>query len=118
MPTGSGYYSVRDYQDILRHANKLHIQVIPEFDMPGHARAAIKSMEYRYNNLKEKNITAAAQFLLSELGDQSLYKSIQVINTILVSILQHLAVFLESNSSSIVRASTKIVIVEIQNMFT
>ncbi|KAJ8306902.1 hypothetical protein KUTeg_014986 [Tegillarca granosa] len=75
--SGSGYYSVRDYQDILKHANKLHIQVIPEFDMPGHARAAIKSMEYRYKKLKEDNVTAAGEFLLTELGDQSVYKTIQ-----------------------------------------
>ncbi|KAL3841598.1 hypothetical protein ACJMK2_019715 [Sinanodonta woodiana] len=45
--SGTGFYSVEDYKDILRFANKLHIEVIPEFDMPGHSRAAIVSMNVR-----------------------------------------------------------------------
>ncbi len=32
---GSGYISVSQYRQILEHAKMLHIQVIPEFDMPG-----------------------------------------------------------------------------------
>ncbi|KAK3755736.1 hypothetical protein QZH41_007466 [Actinostola sp. cb2023] len=45
--TGSGFYTTRDYQDILRYANDRHVQVIPEFDMPGHAHAAIMAMDAR-----------------------------------------------------------------------
>ena len=43
--SGSGFYTTEDYKDILRRAASRHIVVIPEIDMPGHARAAIKSME-------------------------------------------------------------------------
>jgi len=44
---GSGYYSRADYIEILRYAAARHIEVIPEIEMPGHARAAIKAMDYR-----------------------------------------------------------------------
>lgn len=88
---GSGFYSVADYKDILRHASSLHIQVIPEIDMPGHAYAAIKSMELRYikqgigkrikddsdQNDNDAPSKSPTEFLLSEIGDNSSYMSIQ-----------------------------------------
>lgn len=46
--SGSGYLSRQQYQRLLATANRLHIEVIPEIEMPGHARAAIKAMEARY----------------------------------------------------------------------
>ena len=45
--TANGYYSHADFVEILRYAAERHIKVIPEFDTPGHSRAAIKSMEKR-----------------------------------------------------------------------
>src|SRR5690606_17592867 len=45
---GSGYYTRDEFIDILRYAKARHIKVIPELNFPGHARAAIKSMEARY----------------------------------------------------------------------
>ena len=35
---GSGFYTKDDYREILMYANNRHVQVIPEIDMPGHAR--------------------------------------------------------------------------------
>ncbi|ESO95988.1 hypothetical protein LOTGIDRAFT_174972 [Lottia gigantea] len=76
--SGSGYYSVADYQEILRYASTRHIQVIPEFDMPGHARAAIKAMEKRYNNLVKSDRNAdAEEYLLHDPTDKSKYWSVQ-----------------------------------------
>jgi len=49
--SGSGYYTVYDYQRILRRAVERHVEIIPEFDMPSHSHAAIKSMERRYQRL-------------------------------------------------------------------
>jgi len=49
--SGCGYYTVEDYQRILRRAAARHVEVIPEFDMPSHSHAAIKSMERRYHRL-------------------------------------------------------------------
>jgi len=52
------YYSAADYGDILRRATELHIQVIPEIDMPGHMRAAIQSMRVRTAKLKNQGLNA------------------------------------------------------------
>jgi hexosaminidase len=49
---GSGYFSRADYIEILRYAQARHIEVIPEFEMPGHARAAVQAMQARYQRLK------------------------------------------------------------------
>src|SRR6266545_5341443 len=43
-PWGSGFFSHADYVEIVRYAAARHIEVIPEIEMPGHARAAIKAM--------------------------------------------------------------------------
>ena len=69
-PWGSGFFSRADYQEILRYAAARHIEVIPEIEMPGHARAAIKAMDAR----------AAAgdkQYLLRDPNDTSLSSSAQ-----------------------------------------
>ena len=42
---GSGYFSRADFVEILQYANARHIEVIPEIDMPAHARTAVVSME-------------------------------------------------------------------------
>lgn len=77
--TGSGFYTTEDYRDILRHAKGLHIEVIPEIDMPGHGHAVIKAMESRYRNkVRAGNLTAAEQYVLIDHNDTSNYKSIQM----------------------------------------
>ena len=76
-PYGSGFYSRADYADILRYAAARHIEVIPEIEMPGHARAAIKAMEARERALGEKGDPKAGQYLLSDPEDKSVYTSAQ-----------------------------------------
>ncbi|MDP4527526.1 family 20 glycosylhydrolase [Alkalimonas delamerensis] len=79
--TGNGYYSREDFIQILRHAKKHHIEVIPEIDMPGHARAAIKAMEARYQRLQATGQPEEARrFLLSEADDRSEYLTVQNYN--------------------------------------
>jgi hexosaminidase len=53
---GSGYYTREDFIEILKYAKERHIKVIPELNFPGHARAAIKPMEARYERKKLMNI--------------------------------------------------------------
>ncbi|MEE9371542.1 MAG: family 20 glycosylhydrolase [Saprospiraceae bacterium] len=75
---GSGWYSREEYIDILRYAAARHIEVIPEFDMPGHARAAITAMKVRYKKyMKEGNKEEAERYLLSDPADISVYNSAQ-----------------------------------------
>ncbi len=75
---GSGHYTRQDYIEILRYARDRHIEVIPEFDFPGHARAAIKAMAARYARFTEAgDAEAAAEYLLTDPGDESQYRSVQ-----------------------------------------
>ena len=70
-PFGSGFFSHADYVDIVRYAAARHIQVIPEIEMPGHARAAIKAMEARFR------ATGDQQYRLTDPADTSRYTSVQ-----------------------------------------
>lgn len=75
---GSGWYTQREYVDILRHARDHHIEVVPEIDMPGHARAAIQGMKARTRRLMEAgDTTAARQYRLHDPKDESEYESVQ-----------------------------------------
>ncbi|MCJ8319917.1 MAG: family 20 glycosylhydrolase, partial [Colwellia sp.] len=74
----NGYYSVSDYQEILKAATARHIQVIPSLDMPGHSRSSIKAMTVRYNKYKAlENDKKANEFLLHDLEDTTQYSSVQ-----------------------------------------
>ncbi|MEM9836582.1 MAG: family 20 glycosylhydrolase [Bacteroidota bacterium] len=68
---GSGFYTVAAFIEILEYAKERSIEVIPEFDFPGHARAAIKAMEAYARR------TGDTSYLLSEASDTSRYTSIQ-----------------------------------------
>jgi len=74
----NGYYSKSDYIEILKYASARQIQVIPSMDMPGHSRAAIKSMEARYNKyMAQGKEQAAKEYLLVDFDDKTVYSSIQ-----------------------------------------
>jgi hexosaminidase len=77
--SGSGHFSRQQYIDIVKYADARGIQVIPEIDMPAHARAAVISMEARYDRLfnagKEKE---ANEFRLLDPSDNSNTTSVQL----------------------------------------
>lgn len=68
---GSGWYSREEYIDLLKFAAERHIEVIPEIDLPGHARAAIVAMKARYSKSGDE------RFRLDDPEDESDYRSIQ-----------------------------------------
>ncbi|MCZ6521195.1 MAG: family 20 glycosylhydrolase, partial [Bacteroidetes bacterium] len=75
---GSGFFSREDFKEIIRYAYDRHIEVIPEYNMPGHSRAAIKSMEYRYRKyMAEGNEDKALEYRLLDPDDKSVYSSAQ-----------------------------------------
>ena len=75
---GSGYYTKADFIEILKYARERHIKVIPEVNLPGHARAAIKAMESRYQRLmKEGKEAEANEYRLIDPDDKSEYLSAQ-----------------------------------------
>jgi hexosaminidase len=79
-PHGSGYYSRADYIEIVRYAAARHIDVIPEIEMPGHARAAVRAMEARYRRMKAAGLPGADRYLLNDFDDRSVYRSPQDYN--------------------------------------
>ena len=84
---GSGYYTKADFIEILKYAKERHIKVIPELNFPGHARAAIKAMEARYNRLmKAGKEREANEYRLIDPDDKSVYLSAQGYTDNIVSV--------------------------------
>jgi hexosaminidase len=76
---GTGHYSEQDFIAILRYAAARHIEVVPEFNMPGHARAAVVAMRARHDRLRALgDIEGAERYLLSDPDDTSVYESVQL----------------------------------------
>jgi hexosaminidase len=75
---GSGYLSKSDFIEILQYAHTRHVQVIPEIVAPAHMKAAIISMNKRYENYKAKgDLAKAEEYLLVHPDDTSTYTSVQ-----------------------------------------
>ncbi|MDK9739208.1 carbohydate-binding domain-containing protein [Vibrio sp. D404a] len=75
---GSGHFSKADYVEILKYATARSIEVIPEIDMPAHARAAVVSMEARYERLMEEGKEAEAnEYRLMDPQDTSNVTTVQ-----------------------------------------
>lgn len=77
--SGTGHLSAEDYVALLRYAAERQVSIIPSLDMPGHARAAVRSMDARHRKLLAagRSREEAEQFLLSDPGDTTEYRSIQ-----------------------------------------
>ncbi|MBK7214855.1 MAG: carbohydate-binding domain-containing protein [Bacteroidales bacterium] len=76
--SGSGFYNRSSFIEILRYAAERHIEIIPEIDLPGHARAAVKAMDYRYRKYMALGKPAEAmEYLLRDTLDKSIYSSAQ-----------------------------------------
>ena len=90
--TGSGYYTREDFIEILQYAKKHHITVIPEINMPGHSRAAIKAMEARYNYYMERGDEEAAdEYRLIDPQETSKYLSAQLFTDNVVNVARESA---------------------------
>ncbi|WP_229412479.1 family 20 glycosylhydrolase [Massilia sp. Root335] len=77
--SGTGCYGADDFIAILRYAHARHIEVIPEFNMPGHARAAVLAMRARHDRLRAQgDVEGAERYLLSDPYDASVYESVQL----------------------------------------
>ena len=77
--SGSGYLTKEEYVRLVSYAAARHIEIIPAIDMPGHARAAVKAMEARYQRMRAEGASEelASQYLLSDPDDRTIYDSIQ-----------------------------------------
>lgn len=68
--SANGHFTRQDFIDLIKEANVLGIEVIPEIETPGHARAAIRAMEARHRRGDDT-------YRLIEDGDTSRYTSAQ-----------------------------------------
>lgn len=95
---GNGFYSRQDYIEILNHAAQRHIKVIPEINMPGHSRAAIKAMEARFEKfMAAGNEEAAHEFRLIDPEETSEYYTAQSFRDNVVNVARESAYhFLET----------------------
>ena len=86
---GTGHYSKTDFIEILKYAKERHIEVIPELDFPGHARAAIISMKARQKRLIDEGKQAEAnEYILHDPNDASRYRSIQLYDDNVICVCQ------------------------------
>ena len=69
--TANGYYTREEFIQFIRFCHELGVEVIPEIESPGHARAAVLAMESRYRK------TGDDTYRLREEGDTSRYTSAQ-----------------------------------------
>lgn len=95
--SGSGFYSRAQFVDVLRYASARHIEVIPEINMPGHARAAIKAMEHRYRRLMaEGRQDDAERYRLVDPADTSKYRSAQWYSDNVINVCRESALTFET----------------------
>ena len=74
---GTGFYSRAQFIDLLNYANARFIEVIPEFDMPAHARAAVVAMRARARNLGDAR---SIDIRIDDPDDTSRYLTVQNYN--------------------------------------
>ena len=72
--SNSGFFSRADFIELLEFADARFVSVIPEFDMPAHARAAVVSMRARAANLGDPDST---DIRIDDPADTSRYQTIQ-----------------------------------------
>ncbi len=70
----NGFLTQHDYIELLQYAAARNIEVIPSFDIPGHARAAVQAMEVRFQQSGDDT------FRLIDPNDSTQYSSIQYYN--------------------------------------
>jgi len=78
---GNGFLSSKEFIELLEFAAGHHITIVPEINFPGHARAAIYSMEARYERfMEEGRVEEALEYRLIDPDDSSVYNSAQNFN--------------------------------------
>ncbi len=75
--SANGHLTRTQFIDLLKYADTLGIEIIPEIESPGHARAAIVSMKARYNKYKNTDLMKAEEYKIWDPNDSSVYTSAQ-----------------------------------------
>lgn len=86
--TANGYYTRKQFIDMLKYAKQRGVEVIPEIESPGHGRAAIISMKNRYRKNIAKNPAEAIRYKLWDDADSSKYTSAQSFHDNIINVAQ------------------------------
>lgn len=74
-----GYYTQEQFKDIVKYAEQRYIEIIPEFDMPGHCNAALASYGFLNPDGKRKPLYTGTQVGFSSFmtHDERTYEFIE-----------------------------------------
>lgn len=117
--SGNGFYSREEFIELLQYAHERHIEVIPAIDFPGHARAAVRAMEVRFDHFKALgDYDKANEYLLTDWNDTSEYISEQmwkrnVVNIGLPSTYKFIEKIIDELLAMYVEAHVKLSIIHI-----
>lgn len=62
-----GYYTQEQFKDMVNYANERYVEIIPEFDMPGHINAALASLGFLNSDGKPKPLYTGIEVGFSSL---------------------------------------------------
>lgn len=73
-----GYYTQEEFKDIVKYAAERYVEIIPEFDMPGHINAALASYGFLNPDGKRKSLYTGTDVGFSSLmtRDEKTYEFI------------------------------------------
>lgn len=74
-----GYYTQEEFKDLVTYAAKQYVEIIPEFDMPGHSNAALASYGFLNEDGKKKPLYTGIDVGFSSFmtHDEKTYKFIE-----------------------------------------
>ncbi|MDR3597396.1 family 20 glycosylhydrolase [Clostridium sp.] len=73
-----GYYTQEEFRDLVKYAAERYVEIIPEFDMPGHSNAALASYGFLNKDGKKKPLYTGTKVGFSSFmtHDEKTYKFI------------------------------------------
>lgn len=73
-----GYYTQEEFKDLVKYAAQRYVEIIPEFDMPGHSNAALASYGFLNKDGKKKPLYTGIEVGFSSFmtNDENTYKFI------------------------------------------
>lgn len=81
-----GYYSQNEIRDVVQYATARHITIIPEIDMPGHARAMIMSLHSSLIDREERSHYTSVQGFHDNVLSPCMETTFQVIDNVMTEI--------------------------------
>lgn len=77
-----GFYTQEDIKEIVEYASERHITIIPEVDLPGHARALIKSLPEELVDPADRSVYTSVQGYHDNVLSPCIPGTYEVLNTI------------------------------------